>query len=178
MWRLEFLLTCYLDLEKLVYGAKLRVTGGTKPTGFDLKHDVAIISLDTESTSEGDKLVGFTWAARYFDTATLKSVSPQDYDKRFEESRVYGTSFNSREHRPGSTAHIVALADMRRAVKELFEPLCRDYDYKSIARSDEKSYDHAQHKTCIPRKKVILLLPDKEKCLRDLKVLGCDFHKG
>jgi hypothetical protein len=25
---------------------------------------------------------------------------------------------------------------------------------------------------------VILLLPDKEKCLRDLKVLGCDFHKG
>jgi hypothetical protein len=157
MWRLEFLLTCYLDLEKLVYGAKLRVTGGTKPTGFDLKHDVAIISLDTES---------------------LKSVSPQDYDKRFEESRVYGTSFNSREHRPGSTSHIVALADMRRAVKELFEPLCRDYDYKSIARSDEKSYDHAQHKTCIPRKKVILLLPDKEKCLRDLKVLGCDFHKG
>jgi hypothetical protein len=67
---------------------------------------------------------------------------------------------------------------MRRTVKELFEPLCRDYDDKSIARSDEKSYDHAQNKTCIPRKKVILLLPDKEKCLRDLKVLGCDFHKG
>jgi hypothetical protein len=172
------LLTCYQDLEKLVYGAKLRVTHETNPTGLDLKHDVAIISLDTESKSEGDKLVEFTWAARYFDTATLKSVSPQDYYQRLEQSRAEGTSFNSRKHRPGSTAHIVALATMRRAVKELFEPLCRDYEDKSIARFDEKSHDHAQHKTCIHRKKVILLLPDKEKCLRDLKILGCDFHKG
>jgi hypothetical protein len=172
------LLTCYQDLEKLTYGAKLRATDETKPTGFDLNHDVAIISLDTESTSEGDKPVEFTWAARYFDTATLKSVSPHDYYKRLEESRVYGTSFNSHEYRPGSTAQIVALAAMCRAVKDVFKPLCRDDDDKPIARFDERNHDHAQHKMCIPPKRVILLLPDREKCLRDLKILGCEFYKG
>jgi hypothetical protein len=172
------LLTCYQDLEKLTYGAKLRAIDETKPTGFDLNHDVAIMSLDTESKSVGDKLVEFTWAARYLDTATLKSVSPQDYYKRLEESQVHGTSIHSRDYRSGSTAQIVALAAMRRAIKDVFKPLCRDYDDKPVPWVEEKSYDHAQHKTCIPRKKMILLLPDREKCLRDLKILGCEFHRG
>jgi hypothetical protein len=82
----------------------LRAIDETKPTGFDLNHDVAIMSLDTESKSVGDKLVEFTWAARYLDTATLKSVSPQDYYKRLEESQVHGTSIHSRDYRSGSTA--------------------------------------------------------------------------
>ena len=171
------MLTCYQDLEKLVYGVKLRATEETGPIHFDLNHDVAVISLDTESKCEGDKLIEFTWAARYFDTATLKSVSPHDYYRRLEESRVYGTSFNSREYRPGSAAQMVALAAMRRALKDVFEPLCLDDDDKPIARFDKRNNDHAQHKMCSPRKRVILLLPNKEKCLRDLKILGCEFHK-
>lgn len=150
----------------------------TKSTGFDLEDDVAIISLDTRSKLEGGALVEFAWAARYFETATLKTVPPQEHHKRIDDSRAYGGRYNSRRGDLIQGMDEDTLAMIRHTVKDVFEPLCRDANDKPIEQSDERSHNHAQHKTCILRKKVILLLPEKERCLRDLTVLGCNFHKG
>jgi hypothetical protein len=73
------------DLAKLDYGSKLRPLDPAKPSWFDFKDDVVIISLDTCSTFERGALVGFEWAAHYLDAASLNTASPEDFVGKLAE---------------------------------------------------------------------------------------------
>jgi hypothetical protein len=170
----------FADLEKLTYGTKFEALVYTEPTNLDAKDGTAIISLDTKSKFEGDRLVEFTWAACFFDIATLRGASAGEYPWRVQgvgELQAHGASHQSRKEDLHCGIHESTLVTARRAISNIFEPLCRDADDKPIERTEGVSYDHTQHKRCTPRKKVILLLPDREKCLGDLKTLGFDPHK-
>jgi hypothetical protein len=162
-----------------MYGVGLEPIEPDKPTGFALKDDIAIISLDTKATFDGDMLAEFTWSARSFDTASRKGRSPRDqYRTLTSSSQAHGASRNLRKEISNCELHEGTLATMRCEIEDVFEPPCHNDCEEPVERIDGQSYDHTQHKTCTPRKKIVLVLPNREKCLNDLKILGCDIHQG
>jgi hypothetical protein len=162
-----------------MYGVGLEPIEPDKPTGFALKDDIAIISLDTKATFDGDMLAEFTWSARFFDTASRKGRSPRDqYRTLTSSSQAHGASRNLRKEISNCELHEGTLATMRCEIEDVFEPPCHNDCEEPVERIDGQSYDHTQHKTCTPRKEIVLVLPNREKCLNDLKILGCDIHQG
>jgi hypothetical protein len=153
--------------------------------------------------------VGFEWAARYLDTASLEDASPEDFVGKLAEIRGFGDKWSPPGTNPKRGLRNQSLACLRREINDVFEPLCRDHCSNAevhdddtpvdedhlcqrtddicnsrryhcedvMHESDANNYDHTQHRICKPRKNIVLLLTDKAKCLRDLKMLGCDPHK-
>jgi hypothetical protein len=99
-----------------MYGVGLEPIEPDKPTGFALKDDIAIISLDTKATFDGDMLAEFTWSARFFDTASRKGRSPRDqYRTLTSSSQAHGASRNLRKEISNCELHEGTLATIVRS---------------------------------------------------------------
>jgi hypothetical protein len=166
---------CYdPDLDKLAYGTKLKAIEYTKPTGFDMKDDVTIISLDTKPTFEGDVLVSFGWSGCSFDASDFKGVSPQDYEKKLKGSRPLGNTYMDGTQPGCRQVSEDSLTSVRHAIQDILHPLC---EHHSDGSSHRNIYDHTGHKACRSWKKTILLVPDKTKCQRDFEIIGLDISQ-
>lgn len=146
------------------------------------------------------------WAIRSFDTALLEGASPRDYISKLQQSQTLGGAFTAFNEGLREGLPDIVLGGVRRAISDTFEPLCRDSCNNKVhseiwsdftqtgieslqvcnirrahcsngAHDDEKNYDHTKHEACKARRSIILLVPEKTQCLRDLKALGCDPRK-
>lgn len=130
-----------VDLAKSEYGSRLRHLDPAKPTWFDFKDDVVIISLDTCSTFERDLLVGFEWAARYFDTARLQTASPEEFLGKVEDIRGFVDTWSPPDTNPKRGLCNETLACLRREISDVFEPLCRDHCTNAEIHDDDTPID-------------------------------------
>jgi hypothetical protein len=165
------------DIEKLSYGSKIKCLEADKPTGFGLKDDITIVSLETELIFEEGMLMELRWATSVFDTAKLRASLLQDYHKKLRESLSSSTGRHSRDDRPKGEISKKSIAWAGQAINDIFELPCRDHQDMPIHHNNKESHDHTQHKVRKPRKNIVLLLSDKKKCLHDLEFLQCDPHK-
>lgn len=197
----------FKDLKSLAYGQKVPAIEPGVPTGFVRKGNVILMSLELVVKYDEGMLTYITWAVRSFDTALLKDASPKDYIQALHKSRTFGANWDSSTRRPKRGLHDITLGGVRRAIMDAFEPICLDHCVNSVHENDssehtgnttldlqicnprrdvcddevhnndQNNYDHTLHKTCKPRRNIILLLPKKESCLRHLEALGCDLFK-
>ena len=130
-----------VDLAKLDYGSKLRHLDPVKPTWFDFKDDVVIISLDTCSTFERELLVGFEWAAHYLDTASLNTASPEEFVGKLAEIRSFGDGLSTPDTNPKRGLRNNTLACLRLEINDVFEPLCRDHCSNAEIHDDDTPID-------------------------------------
>jgi hypothetical protein len=129
------------DLAKSEYGSKLRPLDVARPIWFDLKDDVVIISMDTSSTFERDVLVGFEWAACYFDTASLKGAAPEEFVDKLTDIRGFGDRWSPADTNPKRGLRNGTLACLRREINDVFEPLCRDHCSNAEVHDDDTPVD-------------------------------------
>lgn len=177
----------------------------TKPTGLTRKNDALILSLDLHVEYEDGMIVDVAWSARSFDTAVLENVPLLEHARAVVDSHTFGGQCNKLSALKRVLTDL-SLGHIRRAINDAFEPQCRDHctnaahdaEYIKIeqdnserlricnprrtvcndaSHDDQNHYDHTLHKTCKPRRNIILLLSEKEKCIGDLKALGCDPYK-
>lgn len=192
-----------LDLKKLSYGQKLPAIADDAPTGLGRKGDIILVVLNLSVKYDEGIPIGVVWAVRSLDTALLQYTAPKNFVHQVHRSRTFGGSHVSAEAnlRPGLLDS--TLGDIRRAINDTLEPMCLDHCGNTVHvneqsdhsqgkdtfglcnprrrvcdnaahDNDQNNYDHRLHKTCKPRRQIILLLPEKESCLRDLQMLGCD----
>lgn len=152
-------------------------------------------------------LTEVTWAVRTFDTAALEGTPPADYLEKLQKSRTFGGHWECCRVVPKRGLQDITLGAIRRAINDALEPLCLDdcdnvahhndqsnQDQRDtlprevcnpkrvvcnnpIHKTDQNNYDHSKHKSCKPRRNIVLLLPEKEVTLRNLQFLGCDPRK-
>lgn len=165
------------------------------------------MSLELVVKYDEGMLTHITWAVRSFDTASLKDASPEDYIQVLHESRTFGGNWDPSTRLPKRGLLQSTLGGVRRAISDAFEPMCLDHcinpahendqsDHSQMKPldlqicnprrdvcddvahdNDQNNYDHTLHKICKPRRNIILLVPEKESCLRHLETLGCDLFK-
>lgn len=188
------------------YGANLEPLDPIKPTGITRQGDVIILSLDLKVRYKEGMLVNIRWGVRSFDTALLNDVSPSEYTAQLQKSHTFGGGYDTSSTTPKRAIYDSTLGIIRRAIIDTFEPLCLDHctnaahqnDYMDLEQSsqdmlkfcngrraqcadashdDQNNYDHTLHQACKARRNVVLLLSEKEQCLGNLKLLGCDPHE-
>lgn len=130
-----------------------------------------IVSLDLAVEYQGDELVGVSAASQQIYTTRFRKSSPKDYASGVGQVSVSRNIVYAKNGSPGNSAPEVWLGCVRRMIMKALERTCHDHDGKLYK---VQPSDHTSHGLCKERKSIILLLPEKERCLRFLKMIGLD----
>jgi hypothetical protein len=85
--------------------------------------------------------VGFEWAARYFDTASLKGAAPEEFVDKLTDIRGFGDRWSPADTNPKRGLRNGTLACLRREINDVFEPLCRDHCSNAEVHDDDTPVD-------------------------------------